>query len=197
MERPDGSTLRWALEVIDEVAATLQLAAASGPLFSVNIEFGTTSTTTTVAEPAVRDRRNLLDLLRHLDMPSSDIRLPRLYEIVRRVGVTPDWQAGLRDAEADYARAQAVSTFRVEDPDVPRASRDDEPMWVTPREAFRLWLYGGVIHREWAKEQRWARFSPVHQGITRTMAHEYAEMLLRQAEFMSGLLRRGVVIPDE
>lgn len=67
-----------------------------------------------------------------------------------------------------------------------------------PSLAFGLWAYGGVIHNDYSKEQRWARLGPLGQGPTRQMAHDYTMMLIDQAEYMARFLRHGLVtaLPD-
>lgn len=88
-----------------------------------------------------------------------------------------------------FQDAQEVTNIRVQDPDEPPT---DAPTWIRPREAFGLWAYGGVIHPDYAKEQRWKRLGPLAQGPVRDMAHAYTMMLIDQAEFMACLLRHGL-----
>jgi hypothetical protein len=189
-ERPDGGTLRLLRDIVEEVG-TNEAVAAGGTIFELTIEIvpnpGFVS-----REPEPRVLRHLLDRLRHLDMASSDTRLERVFPIIERVGVQAGWSEGLEAAKTAYAEAQNVTDIRVEDPDSGPVSREEDRKWIRPREAFGLWAYGGVIHSDWRKEQRWARLGSLAQGPVREMAHSYTMMLLDQAEFMARLLRHGL-----
>ena len=54
-----------------------------------------------------------------------------------------------------------------------------------------------MIHHDYAKEQRWKRLGTLGQFPVRDMAHDYAMMLLDQAEFMTRLLRGGIDWQDD
>jgi hypothetical protein len=146
-------------------------------------------------EPSTPELRHLLDLLRRLDMRSSDIRLERVFPILLRRLTAAEWREGLDAAMAAYREAQEPDAIRVQNEnDPPVAEGDDrEPKWIRPREAFSLWAYGGVIHHEYPKEQRWNALGRLQQAPIRMMAHEYAMMLVDQADFLTRLLRSGAL----
>jgi hypothetical protein len=60
---------------------------------------------------------------------------------------------------------------------------------------FKEGNHGGVIHHDYAKELKWRRLG-IGQGAVRQMGHDYAAMLLDQADFLFGLLRHGVTGPS-
>jgi hypothetical protein len=145
-------------------------------------------------EPNRRDLRDLIQLLRHLDMPSSDVRLRRVYPMLA-LAAKPDWQEGIIEAKSAYEAAQLPGDTLIQDPDDPpvRPGEQRIPKWIRPREAFDLWAYGKVIHREYRKELRWISLGPGNrQGAVRMMAQLYAYALIEQAGFISGLLRNGL-----
>ena len=187
--RPDIEILRLAAETADDVLA----APAARGRFFVTVTVGET-TTATFDEPPKRELRDLLVALRTFDMPSSDIRLRHLYEIVERTGVLLEWRPALDDAKADFDRHQhPLPVPQV--PDVDRAREDEEPPLFTPRQAWELWLDAEVIHRDYRKELRWNRLDPLWQGSVRMLAHDYGSMLLRQAKIMREVIRSGLVTP--
>jgi hypothetical protein len=193
-ERPDIDTLRLLREVVDEIG-TNPAVASGAPLFALKISFGQDGAGASATEPPLPILRHLLDRLRHLDMPSSDVRLDRVFPILDRVGVLPEWVEDLGVAKARYRDGQEVSNIKVQIPgEDPPEMLSHNPTWIRPREAFDLWAYGGVIHHDYAKEQRWAQLN-IAQGPVRMMGHEYAMMLLEQAEWMSRLLRFGLQQP--
>jgi hypothetical protein len=189
-ERPDDDTIRLLREVLEEVG-TNEAVASGGPLFGVQVHVEAGLMTTTYTEPPVKVLRHLLDRLRHLDMPTSDVRLDRVFPILERLPLKPDWRAELEVGRARYADGQRVRNISVQQPDEGPVEPPATPTWITPREAFRLWAYGGVVHHEYAKEQKVARLG-IAQGSVRLMAHEYTTMLLSEADFILGLLRWGI-----
>jgi hypothetical protein len=190
--RPDQETLRLLRDIVDEIGTNSAIA-AGGTIFKLTIEIAPVPGFT-VEEPALPVLRHLLDRLRQLDMPTSDVRLERVFEILDRVRVKPDWQESLGVAKAAYVLAQQVSNIKVQDPDEPPVTDPARsPTWIRPREAFGLWAYGGVIHNDYAKEQQWAKLGPLAQGPVRDMAHAYTMGLIDQAEFMARLLRHGLI----
>lgn len=189
--RPDAETLLLAVATADDVLAS---SAAVGD-FAVTVRVGET-TTVSIDEPPLRELRDFLVVLRTFDMPTSDIRLVRLYEIVERIGVLPNRQAALVSARAELERFRAPLAV----PQVPYL--DSGPpgrptRLLTPREAWSLWLDAEVIHRDYAKELRWKRYPPLFQGSIRMLAHDYGSMLLRQAKFMRDLILTGLVAPAQ
>jgi hypothetical protein len=193
-ERPDDDTLRLLCEVVEEIG-TSEAVEPGAQLFGMTVEMADGLMRTTYHEPPPKVLRHLLDRLRHLDMPTSDIRLERVFPILDRTPMSDEWRASLETAKAAYRKAQTVTNNRVQQPDEPPPELlDHEPTWILPREAFGLWAYGGVIHHDYAKEQKWARLG-IAQGAVRLMGHDYALMLLDEAEFMARLLRFGVAGP--
>lgn len=69
-------------------------------------------------------------------------------------------------------------------------------MWITPREAFGLWVDGEVVHDDYAKELGWRRLDDgfAKPGV-RTMAHEFATLMIAQADYLSRLIRHGLIEP--
>lgn len=188
--RPDDDTLRLAVQVAEELFASPAL--ADGQRFQIKIEMTPGEHSVRFTEPERRDLRDLLGLVRKFDMPRHDVRMRRLYEIVERVGVKPDWRAGLEQAKAGYDARNELREFHVQDPDEP--PRDD-PTWIRPREAFELWAYGEVIHDDYAKEVRWKKLGPPGQGLVRQMAYDYMTTLLDQAAFIRRVITHGLVTP--
>ena len=187
--RPDAETLRLAVETADDVLAS----SASVGDFSVTVEIGR-ATSVTIDEPPRRGLRDFLVVLRTFDMPTSDIRLVRLYEIIERAGVLPERRPELEKARAEFDRFQAPLAV----PQVPHL--DGGPPGgpaglLTPRQAWELWLDAEVIHRDYGKELRWKRYPAVLQGSIRMLAHDYGSMLLRQAKFMRELIMTGLATP--
>jgi hypothetical protein len=187
--RPDAETLGLAVETADDVLAS---AAAVGD-FRVTVEVGTT-TSVTIEEPPRHELRDLFVLLRTFDMPTSDIRLGRLYEIVERIGVLPDRQADLANARAEYGRFQRpLAVPQV--PDLESGPLGRPTRLLTPHQAWSLWLDAEVIHRDYAKELRWRRYPPLFQASIRMLAHDYGSMLLRQVKSMRSLITTGLASP--
>jgi hypothetical protein len=122
-ERPDDDTLRLLREVLEEIG-TNEAVQAGGSLFSMTIELDAERNfaRTTLREPRARYLRHLLDLLRHLDMPSSDITLDRVLPIVERLPLGVEWRTELEVAKREYQLAQQVREIRVQHP-TSRASR--------------------------------------------------------------------------
>jgi hypothetical protein len=187
-ERPDDDTIRLLREVLEEIG-TNERVQAGGVLFGMTIRMEGGAFGMTVDEPPIRVLRHLLDLLRHLDMPSSDVRLDRVFPIVERMPIRDDWRTELEAAKAVYQKAQLVTNIRVQQPDEGVVDDpDSQATWIMPREAFGLWAYGGVIHHDYAKELKWARLG-IAQSAIRQMGHDYAAMLLDEADFLFRLLR--------
>ena len=187
--RPDAETLRLAVEKADDVLAS---AAAVGD-FTVTVNVGTT-TSVTIEEPPIRELRDFLVVLRTFDMPSSDIRLVRLYEIVERIGVLPERQAELENGRAEFERFQTpLAVPQV--PDLDSGRRGSPTPLLTPRQAWALWLDAEVIHRDYAKELRWKRYPTLFQGSIRMLAHDYGSMLLRQAKLLRDVILTGLAPP--
>lgn len=193
-ERPDDDTIRLLREVVEEIG-TNEAIKAGGNLFGITIHAEGGALETTINEPPVTVLRHLLDLLRHLDMPTSDVRLDRVFPIVERLPLGDEWRVALEHAKSAYRDAQLVSNIQVQQPD--EGVVDDpatQATWITPREAFGLWAYGGVIHHDYAKELKWARLG-IAQASVRLMGHTYASMLLDEARFLAQLLRFGLMDP--
>ena len=187
-KRPDDDTIRLLREVLEEIG-TNEAIVAGGTVFGITIHYGEGSVETTMNEPPVKVLRHLLDRLRQLDMPSSDVRLDRVFPIIERLPVADDWRTGLEEAKAAYRDAQLVTNIHVQQPgELAPELIDHEPTWITPREAFGLWAYGGVIHDEYAKEQKWASLG-IGQAAVRQMGHDYAATLIDEAGFLLDLLR--------
>ena len=187
--RPDAETLRLAVETADDVLAS---PAAVGD-FTVTVHIGTT-TAVRINEPPLRELRDFLLVLRTFDMPSSDITLVRLYEIIEHTGVRPDRQADVANARAEFRRFQGpLAVPQV--PDLQSGPPGKPTRLLSPRQAWALWLDGEVIHRDYTKQQRWKRYPPLFQGSIRMLAHDYGSMLLRQAKFMRDLITTGLAAP--
>ena len=187
--RPEAETLCLAVETANDVLAS---AAAVGD-FRVTVEVGRT-TSVTIEEPPLRELRDLLVVLRTFDMPTSDIRLARLYEIVDRIGVLPDRQEDLANARAEFGRFQKpLAVPQV--PDLDSGPPGSPTRLLTPRQAWSLWLDAEVVHRDYAKELRWKRYPTLFQGSIRMLAHDYGSMLLRQAKSMRDLIMTGLASP--
>lgn len=187
--RPDAETLRLAVETANDVLAS---AAAVGD-FRVTVEVGA-ATAVTIEEPPLRDLRDFLVVLRTFDMPTSDIRLARLYGIVERIGVLPDRQADLAHARAEFERFQTpLAVPQV--PDLESGPPGRPARLLTPRQAWSLWLDAEVIHHDYAKELRWKGYPALFQGSVRMLAHDYGSMLLRQAKLMRDLIMTGLASP--
>jgi hypothetical protein len=186
-ERPDDDTLRLLREVLEEIATSEAL--GKEPLFQTTMTFEGDVVRTSYVEPPIRILRHLLDLLRHLDMPSSDVRLDRLFPIIDRLPLSDEWRAALETAKQEYRSAQGVRNIRIQQPDEGHvADPDTQATWIKPREAFDLWAYGGIIHHDYAKERKWTRLG-IGQAAVREMAHEYTMMLLAEAAFLFRLLK--------
>ena len=185
-ERPDDDTLRLLREVLEEIATND--AVSVEPLFRTTITFERDGVQSSYVEPPIRTLRHLLDLLRHLDMPTSDVRLDRVFPIIDRRPLSDEWRAALESAKQEYRTAQDVGAIRVQQPDEGHVvDPDTQATWIKPREAFGLWAYGGIIHHDYAKEQTWTRLG-IAQGPVRLMAQTYATMLLNEAAFLLHLL---------
>jgi hypothetical protein len=50
---------------------------------------------------------------------------------------------------------------------------------VLPREAFELWMYGGLLHNDVAKEQRLEALGPWGAAMARQIAVDYMGMLVK------------------
>jgi hypothetical protein len=185
--RPDDDTLRLAKRLADEVFESPAL--ADGERFQIHIQLTPGEHSVAFTEPERRAVRDLLSGLRKFDMPTHDVRMSRLYEIVERVGVKPDWQEGLDTAKAAYATRNDLYGIQIQDPEEPPT---DNPTWITPREAFELWAYGEVVHDDYAKELKWSKLGPPGQGLVRQMAYDYMALLLEQAAFMRRLITHGL-----
>lgn len=86
--RPDDDTLRRTLRSADEVFESPAL--ADGEPFQIHIHTTPGEHSVAFIETERRDVRDLLGGLRKFDMPTLDVKMTRLYEIVDRVGVKPD-----------------------------------------------------------------------------------------------------------
>jgi hypothetical protein len=190
VRRPDDETLRLALKIVEEVGGSPALAAGQG--FGIEVRTTAETQSVTFTEPERRDLRDLLGLIRRFDTPSHDVRIDRLHEIVERVGVKPDWRDGLDAAKVAHAARNELTQIYVQDPD---EAPNPSPTWIRPREGFELWLYGEVIHDDYAKQLRWDKLGALRQGLTRQMAHDYLNDLLRQAAFIRRLIAHGLLAP--
>jgi hypothetical protein len=186
-QRPDDETLRLAKRLADEVFSSRAL--AEGQRFQIQIEITPDEHSVSFAEPDRRDLRELLVLVRKFDMPSHDVRMRRLYQVVERVGVKSEWKEGLEQAKAAYEARDELREFHVQDPDEPPR---EQPTWIRPRQAFELWVYADVIHDDYSKEVRWRKLGPPAQGLVRQMAHDYLAALLEQVAFMRRLITYGL-----
>lgn len=186
--RPDDATLRLANRLADEAFESPAL--ADGGRFQIHIHLTPGEQSVAVTEPERHDVRDLLSGLRKFDMPTHDVRMSRLYEIVERIGVKPEWQEGLDAAKAAYATRNNLYGIQIQDPDEPST---DDPTWIQPREAFELWAYGEVVHDDYAKELKWSKLGAPGQGLVRQMAYDYMALLLEQAAFMRRLISHGLV----
>lgn len=189
--RPDESTLQLAVTIFGDILESPGLQ----PL-RVDLQITPTGTTSTITEPAHRDRRDLLGVLRKLDLSHHDARLDRVYQVIERRGVQPDWKDGFERARAAWAARNETLTWQIEDPDIPRYREEDPPAWISPRDAFGLWVYGEVVHDDYAKELRWQRLDDalVKPGV-RSMAHAFATLMIMQAEYLNRLIRHGLIEP--
>lgn len=186
--RPDDDTLRLAKRLADELFSSPAL--AGGQALRVEIKLTPGSGSVSFTEPERRDLRDLLGLIRKFDMPTHDARMCRLYEIVERVGVKPEWREGLDHAKAAYEARDEIRELRVQDPDGPPTTN---PTFIRPRAAFALWAYGEVIHDDYAKQVRWEKLDPMGRGLVRQMAHDYLMGLLEQAAFIRRVITHGLV----
>jgi hypothetical protein len=184
--RSDADRLRLFVALADDALSAPGLA---GP-FGITLNFDGTSLSGAINEPGRRALRDLLVVVRKFAMRDHDARLPAVYDAIERIGVLPDWQEGFAGAKAAYEEAQQVDNIRVQDPDEPPT---DNPTFVRPREAWDLWVYGEVIHDDLAKQRRWERFVGPSQVLVREMAHDYLDMLLREAAFLRNLIHHGLV----
>jgi hypothetical protein len=99
MARPELQTLRLLRDVIEDIASSPALS-KGGTLFGVKWEV-VPDGAWSAKEPGRRDLRDLLDRLRQLDMPSSDVRLERVYPILA-AHVLPESRDELETARAAY-----------------------------------------------------------------------------------------------
>jgi hypothetical protein len=184
--RPDDDTISLALRLIDDVYASpavvnglnLSVRTSVSPEGGVSVEFG---------HPDHRALRDLLGVVRKFDMKGHDARLDRVYPIIERMGVKPEWRESL-------ARARAAWTAR-NDPDrhvlvqQPGEEPRPDPTPILPREAFEIWAYGEVIHDDYDKELKWRSLSALGQGLVRMLAHGYMNLLVIHAGFVGNLIR--------
>jgi hypothetical protein len=193
-QRPDLSTLRVLRATVEDIGENPAIQPGA-TLFSVTFKV-VPEVNWQATEPPRRDLRDLLQLLRHLDMPSSDIRVERVVPILERTSV-PEWHPGLHDALAAYREAQEPKDALVQHPDDPPVQEGEgrSPKWIRPREAWDLWAYGEVLHQEYKKELDWKRMGPHRQPVLRDMAHVYTMMLIDQAEFFTRVIRHGLLEP--
>jgi len=189
--RPDDDTLRLASEIIGDVFESPAL--GPGSALKIKIDLTPGSAAVTISEPERRAIRDLVGLVRKFDMPSDDVRLDRLLEIIDRRGVEPDWTDGFEAAKKAHVTRNDVREIKVQEPDEPPS---DDPTWIRPREAFDLWAYGELVHNDYTKELRWQGLGPLRQGLVRQMAHDYLMLLLAQAEFMGRLIAHGLKVPE-
>jgi hypothetical protein len=114
-ERPERDTVRLLHEMIGDIR-TNPAVESGGPIFGIRMQLLLDQAWSAV-DPGRRDLRDLIQLLRHLDMPSSDIRLRRVCPMLARVA-KPAWQQAIADARS--ARIVAA-----------RRPRSDTSSWTT------------------------------------------------------------------
>lgn len=193
-ERPDDETLALALRVVADVFTSP--AVIDGLDLSITVNLTPHSGTMKFNNPNPRALRDLFVVIWKLDMPSHDARLTRVYPIIERVGVKPDWRDGLDEAKAMWAaRNDLDPRIHVQEPGEIVAD-DADRRWIRPREAFELWVYGEVVHEDYAKEVKW-RSLWLGQAMVRMLAHSYLNLLMAQASFVGQLIQYGLVgTPD-
>lgn len=201
LQRSPEDRLRLAVASADYVLASPVLLGLAGQ-FGVSTRFSEGKASASVDEPEQRLLRDLTSEVRKFDSPRDDRYLAELYEVVRTWGVEPDWQAGFDDAQARYHAAQDFDErYRIGDPDIPRVElpTSDDPhagvTWVRPREAFELWVYGGMLHDDYDKQLRFNRFDDVSRAFVRSMGHDYLMMLVAHVAFVGRLIRFGITPP--
>jgi hypothetical protein len=191
--RPDESTLELALEVAEDVLTAPGLPMLGGATFRFAMSG---ATAVTLREPDRRALRDLMVPLRKFDLEHHDVALPRLYRVLERVGIRPEWRARF-DAERDEMKAaREPSVYQVQEPgelapdELEKLGRT--PTWIRPHEAFRIWIYGEVIHDDYGKQRRWEEFEAFRQPIVRMMAHDYAIALIRHVDFLRAVICNGL-----
>jgi hypothetical protein len=184
--RSDVGVLRLFVKVAEDALTSPALQTD----FTLTMRFDQQHVETTFDEPALRDKRDLLVVIRKLDQKSHDAYLPKVYEAIDRIGVRDEWRLGLAGAREAYAKGHDVGDIRVQIPgEPPRAN----PTWMLPRRAWELWLDGEVIHDDFAKQSEWESLGPA-EGPVRQMAYDYLTMLLTQAAFLSRMIRLGLAM---
>ncbi len=117
------------------------------------------------------------------------MRMPRLFEIIERVGLKPEWRPALELVRKTYEARDDPSWIQLQDPEAPTS---DVPTWLRPRKAFDLWAYGELIHHDYDKQLRWESLGPFAQGFARQMAYEYMELLLTLVALMRRVITWGL-----
>jgi hypothetical protein len=123
--------LRLFVEIAEDALTSPALQAD----FKITLRFDWQHVTTTFEEPALRDKRDLLVVIRKLDQKSHDAYLPKVYGAIDRIGVTDEWRPGLTDAREAFAKGQEVGSIRVQ---VPVGPPRPNPTWMLPRRAWEL-----------------------------------------------------------
>jgi hypothetical protein len=185
--RPDEETLILAKDLADDVLSSPIITA--GERFQMHIHLSPGEPGATFDEPDRRLVRDLLGVLRNFDMRDSDVRMPRLFEIIERVGLKPEWRPALEHVRKTYEARDEPSWIQLQDPEAPTS---DVPTWLRPRKAFDLWAYGELIHHDYDKQLRWERLGPFAQGFARQMAYEYMELLLTLVALMRRVITWGL-----
>jgi hypothetical protein len=175
MRRTDEQRLELFARRMDGLAAEPGL----GHQWSWQIHFEGDHATTTYDEPRREDVRSLLIEVRKLDSPGEDLYLPGILDLLSSRAADPVFQAGLKDARRHYDENQGLGDFHYAD--------DDGPM--TLREAFEIWVYGGILHDDYDKEQRW-KGAWLAQPFIRSNAVAYMGMLLTVGSYCRAVIER-------
>jgi hypothetical protein len=144
------------------------------------------SATITLQQPEEHALRSLLLEVRKLDAPTEDLFLPRIIEIVR-ARLTDPGDIGLIDAwKASYDELQVqAGPYQIPDPTTGQL--------LSGRDLFGLWVYGGIFHDDYTKQQKFEALGPF-APIALMAADEYFSTLIDVANRVYCLIRE-VIIP--
>jgi hypothetical protein len=144
------------------------------------------SATITLEQPEEHALRSLLLEVRKLDAPKEDLYLPEIIEIVRSRLTDPDDILLIDAWKASYDELQVnAGPYKIPDPVTGQL--------LSGRDLFVLWVYGGLFHDDYDKQQKLEALGPF-VAIARMAADDYFSTLIDLANRVYCLVRE-VIIP--
>jgi len=185
--RPDEERLELALRLADSIVSS----GVVGIQSTVAIHGGGGPIGVRITEPPRAQVRDALVDLRKFDSRGDDVYIPSLHALLLKRARKPGWDAGFREARKAYAEAQKAHDIRVVHPDEP-VLPDGGENWITPPDAWRLWVYVEHLHNDYDRELRYKRFDPLTRGVVQAMARDYNAVMVEQVAFIRKLIRHGL-----